>query len=67
MTESILVKRAEFKNIYSNFLTKWDTMVSLKMFQWHLLIRTLKREKTAGGEIWEPIHPLDLMLQTLSD
>ena len=46
-------------------------MVSLTMFQWHLLIRptvkTLKREKITGGELWKASRPLDLLLNTVSD
>ena len=33
MTESIIVSRAESKNICINILTAWDKMVSLGMFQ----------------------------------
>ena len=55
MIESILVRRAVFEKICLNILTAMDTMVSLTMFQYHLLIRptvrTLKREKITGGEL----------------
>ena len=54
MIESILVRRDVCTNICLNILTAWNTMISLTMFQYHLLIRptvrTLKREKIAGEE-----------------
>ena len=32
-----------------------------------LMTRTLKREKTSGGELWKPTHPVDIMLQAVFD
>ena len=52
-------------------LTAWGTMVSLTIFQEHLLtrptVKTLKREKITGGELSKPIRSWDLMLKTVSD
>ena len=71
MIESILVRRAVCKNICLNTLTAWGTMVSLTIFQEHLLtrptVKTLKREKITGGELSKPIPSWDLMLKTVSD
>ena len=71
MIESILVRRDVCTNICLNILTAGNTMISLTMFQYHLLIRptvrTLKREKTAGEEFWKPTRPPGLMLKTVPD
>ena len=66
MIESILVRRAVFENICLNILTAMDTMVSLTMFQYHLLIRptvrTLKREKLLE-ENFETYSPFGLKVE----
>ena len=45
MMESILTRRALCKNICIDVLTTWDLMVSLTMFQQHLLIRPTEPKK----------------------
>ena len=55
MIASMLAMRAVCQNICISISRAWDTVASLKMFKYHLLIRpmarTLKSEMITGREL----------------